>query len=556
MSSHRPRLHALVASLLSASLALPAVAQGSAISQAATDPVLAEIDQLNEQFNDLYRAGKYREAVPVLERALAIWEKRVGPGHADIGNLLINLAALHMQRGDYAKAEPRALRALAVMHKTLPPGDANIATAMANLAEIYKTQGHLDKAQPLLVRALAMLVVALGPNHQRVAIAANNLGGLYLMRGDVERGVPFLERARQILEKVNGPNHPDVAILLNNLAEAWAARGEPGKVQPLYEKALGIWLRRLGDKHPNVAQVLTNLGALHAARADHGRARAMHEKALGILEVALGPKHASVGETVHALGLLAMAERDFVKAEAHMRRALASRIAALGPAHALVGQSQNNLAGVLNGQGKTADALKLYTTALATWEKALATREHNLQRKARGLDAAADAMAHLRRHLKPEDRALLKEIEDVGGQIATLYHRGPGQLSPETYRATLDALRERADGLEQRIARQSPALHEVAGPVTIERVQGAIPQGAALVELAAWWPMDARARPGTDPVGVRRYAAYVLGRSGPPQVVDLGEADALDTLARGLREALASTARKDVPRWHGRSTRS
>ncbi len=63
--------------------------------------------------------------------------------------------------------------------------------------------------------------------------------------------------------------------------------------------------------------------------------------------------------------------RRVSKTDTLFRRALAIREKALGPDHPDVAQSLNNLAGLLDTQGKYAEAEPLFRRALAIMEKAL-----------------------------------------------------------------------------------------------------------------------------------------------------------------------------------------
>ena len=55
----------------------------------------------------LYRAqGKYAEAEPLYQRALAIYEQQLGQDHPDTASSLNNLAGLYKAQGKYAEAEP------------------------------------------------------------------------------------------------------------------------------------------------------------------------------------------------------------------------------------------------------------------------------------------------------------------------------------------------------------------------------------------------------------------------------------------------------------------
>ena len=53
-------------------------------------------------------------AQPLIERALAIREKALGPEHPDTASNLNNLASILRRQGDYAAAQPLFERALAI----------------------------------------------------------------------------------------------------------------------------------------------------------------------------------------------------------------------------------------------------------------------------------------------------------------------------------------------------------------------------------------------------------------------------------------------------------
>ncbi len=51
-----------------------------------------------------YDQGKYAEAEPLNQRALAIWEKALGPEHPDVARSLNNLAMVYTDQGKYEEA--------------------------------------------------------------------------------------------------------------------------------------------------------------------------------------------------------------------------------------------------------------------------------------------------------------------------------------------------------------------------------------------------------------------------------------------------------------------
>ena len=112
-----------------------------------------EWEILNREVMELYRAGDYRRAVVVAQKALEVAERNVGPEHPDVATSLNNLAELYRTQGDYAKAEPLYRRSLAIKEKALGPDHPNVATSLENLAALYRATKRSSEAQALERRA-------------------------------------------------------------------------------------------------------------------------------------------------------------------------------------------------------------------------------------------------------------------------------------------------------------------------------------------------------------------------------------------------------------------
>ncbi len=176
--------------------------------------VLAQSDDLMKsyrQYQALYKAGKYREAIPHAKRVLELAEKEFGPSHETYAIFLNNLAGLYLAQGSYAQAEPLYRRSLAIAEKVLGPDHPNVGTALGDLAGLYQAQGRYGEAEPLLRRDLPILEKALGPNHPDVGTGLSNLALLYQAQGRYGKAKPLLRRDLAISEKTLGPDHPDVS---------------------------------------------------------------------------------------------------------------------------------------------------------------------------------------------------------------------------------------------------------------------------------------------------------------------------------------------------------
>ncbi|HEX6246049.1 MAG TPA: tetratricopeptide repeat protein, partial [Polyangiales bacterium] len=204
---------------------------------------------------------------------------------------------LYWAQGAYARAEPLYVRALAIWEKALGPMHPDVATSLNNLAVLYRNQGAYAQAEPLLVRALAIHEKALGPMHPDVALSLNNLATLYEEQGAYARAEPIYVRALAIREKTLGAMHPEVALSLNNLARLYWAQGAYARAEPLYVRALAIWEKALGPMHPNVATSLNNLAMLYQAQGAYARAEPLYARAAEVREANLRVEIAPLSES-------------------------------------------------------------------------------------------------------------------------------------------------------------------------------------------------------------------------------------------------------------------
>jgi tetratricopeptide (TPR) repeat protein/CHAT domain-containing protein len=338
---------------------------------AAEGTPLEEAQRLNQQAVELYQAGRYREALPLQQRALEINEKILGPEHPATAISLNNLAALYKALGAYDKALPLYLRALAIREKVLGPEHLDTATTLNNLGALYWAMGAYDKALPLYQRALAIREKVLGPEHFDTSVSLNNLAMLYHSKGAYDKALPLFQRALKIREKVLGPEHPATATSLSNLAGLYEDQGAYGKAVPLYQRALQITEKVLGPEHPRTATNLNNLALQYRGLGAYDKALPLYQRALAIREKVLGPAHPGTASGLNNLAGLYETLGAYDKALPLYQRALKIYEKALGPEHPETATGLNNLARLYQAMGAYDKALPLYQRALAIRQKVL-----------------------------------------------------------------------------------------------------------------------------------------------------------------------------------------
>lgn len=560
-----------------------------------------EAENLNNLATLLQEQGKYEEALSLRKQVVVIMEEALGSKHPSTAVSLNNLAFLLQKQGNLEEAQPLYERALMIMEAVFGLKHPNTAQVLSNLAMVLGLQGDYMEAQRLLDRALAIRVEVLGPGHPDIAQTLNNIGGFLKDQGHAEEARVFYERSLRILEETLGADHPTTAASLNNLAVLLKDQGYYEEALPLYERALTIWEKVSGSDNPNTAKGLNNLAILHYYLGNSDDALPLLERARVIREMALGPEHPDVADSFNNLGILHQNQERYGEAQEFFERALAIRETVQGLSHPDTATSLHNLARLRAIQGHFQEARGFFERTLAIHEAMLGAdhphtatslnslasllRDHGHHEEARSLFLRS--LSGILRHLDVElptmseaerfkalvvtgDPSLL--LESLAGlesasllDAFSLYLQWKGKatrlqaaslrlaradgrenvrrrtgdlrvLAKQLSGLVLLPIAEQEEGHGERIAdlrqerlRQERELNRELGldsilaTPSVGTLQAAIPADAVLVDFF---------------VG-REVFAWVLGPSGPPQLLSLGDID----IPRRAQEAfLRSTA--------------
>lgn len=352
--------------LLRIILLMSLVAMGQPVMAGSTGQNFEEAEQLHQQAVHLYQEGKYQESLPLLQRALSICERALGPEHASTAASLNDLGMLYLTLGQYDKALPLFQRALSIYEKTLHLENERTATTLNNIGSLYDKLGQYDKALPFYQRALVITEKVLGPTHEYTATSLNNLGNLYQTLGQYDKAQLLYQRALAITERSSGREY---ANSLNNLGTLQETLGQYDKALPLIQRALGIYEKVLGSEHQDTATCLNNLSSLYELLGQYDKALPLYQHALAINEKALGPENARTADSLNNLGLFYSNIGQYDKALPLLHRALATREKILGLDHAHTADSLNNLALLYEDLGQYDRALPLQQRASAITEK-------------------------------------------------------------------------------------------------------------------------------------------------------------------------------------------
>lgn len=339
----------------------------------------------------IYRSmGRYDEALPLLERSLALRRAYWGPEHPEVAESMNSLASLLRASGNPEAAEPLFREALAMRRKLLGETHPDVLTSMNNLALLLEAQGDVEVAEQLLRETLARRRATLGTEHEKVGVSLNNLAYLLREKGDLDAAEALLREGVTMWRKLLGDGHPDVALGLNNLAVVLHRKGDLEAAEPLYREALAIRRKVYGSEHPSVATSLDNLALLLKDRGDPEAAEPLARAALAIRQKRLGESHPTVAVTRRRLAQLLTARGRYDEAGLLLHQVLASYEHLPDgdhPDHALTLAALADLHAA-TGDGTSAE--RLYRETLAMQRR---LRQAELEDLAATLERLADLLA-------------------------------------------------------------------------------------------------------------------------------------------------------------------
>lgn len=239
------------------------------------------------------RRGAYEQALPLLEQAVDLGRRTLGPSR-ELAQSLNDLGVARGQRAELDAARAALEEALAMRRKVLGDEHPEVAVSHSELGRTLFDQGRLGAAEAHFRSALAIRRKALGPADHETATSMSDLGLLLRRKGDRAGAETLFRKTLAVTRKSSGPKHPDVATALSNLALTVNERGDHEAAEAMFREALAIGRASLGQEHPGNAQRLANLACVLRVRGKLIEAAAKNEEALALSRPALGLDHPAV----------------------------------------------------------------------------------------------------------------------------------------------------------------------------------------------------------------------------------------------------------------------
>lgn len=506
-----------------------------------------EYNELSEQANEYYKRGNYAQAIIIGEKILTLARQLWGDYHTDIADSLNNLALNYKLQGHYRKAESLYVETLEITKRLLGIEHLDMAVSLNNLAALYKSQGRYNEAEKLDREALDIYKEILGFKHPIVAISLSNLGLLCrFQKRYIEAEFLYLQ-ALAIRKDCFGYEHPDVASSLNHLANLYHYQDKYDEAESLYLEALTIRKGILGNEHPSIANSLNNLAALYSHQGKYDEAEQQFVEALEMRKRLFGAKHPDVASSLNNLAGLFAATYRSLKALDNITQATEIDNEIIRRVFAFSSDSDRlNYIDTIRSHLDGFFSL-VYSYLSDTPQGLQAALDLIFQRKALTASALAAQNEALYSDRYPHLTKDFQKLRDLSEQITHLTFLIPQTENFITYEQQLAQLQAEHNNLQKTLASQVPEIKLQEQLPNCSDVASELPAGSVLIEFVRFDVFNFKAIPalGEAQRQPARYLAFILPAGDPESVemVDIGEAEYIDSLIREFRELVSGAGK-------------
>lgn len=524
-----------------------------------------------DALHTLTLTGRYRkdpaEALVLLQRVRSIFERNGMDHSLSFGGVLHSIAFMAQGAGDYYLAKEMYAKSLALQREFLPSEAPSLAYTLTMSATNYWSLGLFHEAEPLLREALHVWQKAYGENSIQSAICLGNLYEHFWRQGNRDEGEAFARRSAELSRKLLPPDDPFFGATLLLAAITLKEAGHYRAAIDSLKRAEAIYG---GMKEVSGRIVRTNLwiGECHLALHEYAEAEQRARRGIALRD-SLYPGRIERGLDIHLLLARSLAhqgrhrEADTLCAEAvAVRRqglgddnpAVAAALEARGDCALLAGDVEGSMTYlgqavdlraknfILNARMLPEKDARAYAQflkrAVDGWLSGYLGRVHPdagqvasaariiLSTKGQATEQTLLRQQDLSVHTDPATTELLRHYRSVKFQVAKLSIGGLHESMPTGVRTTIDSLGRLSRELEASLARtrSTGSLGPDGRAVTVRDLSAALPPGSSLIEYL--WFARTIQRPDTTLPG---YLALVLTADGKASIVDLGDAEVIDS---------------------------
>lgn len=311
-----------------------------------------------------YNQAKYKEALPIFERALSVKSEISPSTNPDYLSILYSLANCQTQLKMYPVAEENLLKLLKLRVETVGMNHQDYLNTANALAQLYRSTQRTEKAIEIHLEILESVKALKGEQSKEYANQLFQVATLYKEIFQLDKADKYFFLAHDSYLKLYGERHQDYAKVLIQCASISRMLGKYTQAEPLYIKSQNLVRELWGEISAEYAALLNNLALFYSETGKYDVAESSYKYAIEISRQTIGEKHPETATTYSNLGLLYKSLGRYDQAEPMFKKAQKYRKDILGEKHPDYAAILNNIAGVYEATGKYSEAETLYQQSL------------------------------------------------------------------------------------------------------------------------------------------------------------------------------------------------
>ena len=239
-------------------------------------------------------AGRNAQAIPLLDRAMTIWQTHGTQYEQNILDARSSKAVLLLNLGQLRQALAAVEEMLPRQRELLGERAPQVLSSLHLRATVLSRMGYLDRALDAATETLRLRTAALSAEHQDTITARQLLGTIQLKIGRVSEAAATLASTVQLLERVQGADNADTidARRLHGVTLRYGGRYQESV--DVLRRVVDDHKRVFGETHPDHGTNLAALATSLQAAGDVAAAISAIDRAVELGIATRGPTHPTI----------------------------------------------------------------------------------------------------------------------------------------------------------------------------------------------------------------------------------------------------------------------
>jgi serine/threonine protein kinase len=262
---------------------------------------------LAQSYADL---GIYSRAQPLVERAVEIQQRIIGPEHRDTLSSMRLLATILRLSQRYDESENLIRQTLATERRVLGAEDPETLISMNALASTLGEEGRFSEQENVERETLAIRRRVLGPEHPATLGSMETLANALTNGGHYAEAEKLQRQALNIQRRVFGPDDLRTLFAMSRLAWTLQREGRLAEAENLQRSVLDIQRRVLGPENPGILFSLESEGIYISLQGHYSSAEKLFREAIKIASKTKEPSELAFAWYAFACGAAVTGHRN------------------------------------------------------------------------------------------------------------------------------------------------------------------------------------------------------------------------------------------------------